>query len=100
MQIRIPDDLAHEAFRVLARPDHESLTPYVKTLLRREIANQKAGGVQAAIGAGRRDEQTSAGVVQELLCEAADAVEVFAGETPLSQKLRSTAAQAAWETAS
>ncbi len=41
MQIIIPDELADEAFRLLAQPDHESLTPYVRFLLRREIEDEK-----------------------------------------------------------
>ncbi len=40
MRIDIPDDLAHQALRLLARPDHDYLTSYVKALLRCEIAEK------------------------------------------------------------
>jgi Arc/MetJ family transcription regulator len=41
MQIRIPDELAAEAFRLLAQPDHKTLTPFVHALLRREVSAHK-----------------------------------------------------------
>ena len=37
MRIDIPDDLAATAFEFLAQPDHNSLTAYVRALLRHEV---------------------------------------------------------------
>ena len=41
MQIHIPDDLAAEALKTLAKPTHKSLTPYVQDFLREALAKRK-----------------------------------------------------------
>ena len=54
MKIDIPDDLAHEAFTLLAAPaDHRSLSPWLRSLVRHAIVAEKSRRGLIVAEAGR-----------------------------------------------